>query len=277
MSIITFWNDNREQSGRTLTSVAVATRLSIERNSKILLISTSVGDNTLKNCFWKDETKNNSFLGSKNVSIGVETGIDGLFKLIASKKLTPSIITDYTKVIFKDRLEIITGFAELGAKIQEEAYIELINTANQYYDFVIVDLDKRLNKETRQNILKASDVNVYVLSQRLESIDQYAELKQNNQDLIRNRCIPVIGKYISKYKYNSKNIARYLKEKKELNLLHFNLLYMEAAEEASVVDLMLRLKNVKDKTDENYIFMQCVLDLTNNIIKKLQELQMRMR
>ena len=30
------------------------------------------------------------------------------------------------------------------------------------------------------------------------------------------------------------------------------------------------LKNVKDKTDENYIFMDCILKLTNNIFKKLQ-------
>ena len=38
MSIVTFWNDDREQTGRTLTSVAVATRMAMERNYKILLI-----------------------------------------------------------------------------------------------------------------------------------------------------------------------------------------------------------------------------------------------
>ena len=52
---------------------------------------------------------------------------------------------------------------------------------------------------------------------------------------------------------------------------------MEAAEESKVVDLFLKLRNVKDKTDENYIFMQCTLDLTNNILKRLQDMQMRMR
>ena len=44
MAIVTFWNDCREQSGRTLTTVAVATRMAIERNSKVLLISTSFAD-----------------------------------------------------------------------------------------------------------------------------------------------------------------------------------------------------------------------------------------
>ena len=52
---------------------------------------------------------------------------------------------------------------------------------------------------------------------------------------------------------------------------------MEAAEESNVADLLLKLRNIKDKTDENYIFMQCILNLTNNIFKRLQELQMRMR
>jgi hypothetical protein len=92
-----------------------------------------------------------------------------------------------------------------------------------------------------------------------------------------NRGIPLIGKYIREHKYNSRNLARYLQERKEFDVIPFNLLYSVAAEEATVVDLFLRLKNVKDKTDENYIFMQCVSNLTNNIWKKLQDMKMRMR
>ena len=48
MSIVTFWNDSREQTGQTLTAVAVATKMAIERNIKILLISTSINDSTIK-------------------------------------------------------------------------------------------------------------------------------------------------------------------------------------------------------------------------------------
>ena len=289
MSIITFWNDCREQSGRTLTSVAVATRMAIERNSKVLLISTSFADTTMGNCFWGEVSNKNTALFTEGVndSVTVENGIEGLYKLVTSNKLTPSIITDYTKVIFKGRLEVISGFSEskirdLQNNIEElrkieESYVDLIRVASQYYDIVIVDLDKRLNPKVQENILKISNLNVYVLSQRLESINRYKELRNQNKNSFQNLCIPVIGKYINKYKYNSKNIARYLGEKKEMDVIPFNLLYMEAADEIKVVDLFLKLKNVKDKTDENYIFMQSVLNLTNNIMKKLQDLQMRMR
>ena len=67
MSIITVWNDNREQSGRTLTAAAVATRMAIERNSKILLISTSVGDSTIKNCFFGEDKKNEKLFDVKKM------------------------------------------------------------------------------------------------------------------------------------------------------------------------------------------------------------------
>ena len=288
MSIVTFWNDGREQSGRTLTSIAVATRMAIERNNKILLISTSLDDPTLKNCFWGEEySKNTKLFNNKNSGIAVENGIEGLLKLVTSNKLTPTAITDYTKVILKGRLEVIAGFSSSDSMTPEEnleqykkmqnCYIDLIRTANQYYDIVLVDLEKTLSSKVKQDILKISDANVFVLSQKMDSINRYKELKQKNEDLIKNRCVPVIGKYMSQFKYNSKNIARYLEQRKELDLLPFNFLYMEAAEEVGVVDLFLKLKNVKDKTDENYIFMECILNLMNNIVKKLQELQMRMR
>lgn len=288
MSVITFWNDSREQSGRTMTAVAVAMRMSIERNSKILLISTSMDDPTLKNCFWgKENQKHAELFAGKSNNIAVGNGIEGLLKLVTSNKLEPTIITDYTKVIFKGRLEVMAGPVGLpgmsiGENIDnfrkmEEYYTGLIRTANQYYDIVIVDMDKMLNTRTKEEILKISDVNVYVLSQKMESINRFNELRKKNMDFIANKCIPVIGKYISKSKYNSKNIARYLQEKKEMDVVPMNLLFMEAAEEVKVVDLFLKLKNVKDVTDENYIFMQNTLDLMNNILKKLQDMQMRMR
>lgn len=288
MSIVTFWNDDREQTGKTLTAVAVATRMAIECNYKILLISTSFQDPTMKNCFWGDESKRNSKLfGVKANNIAVENGIEGLLKLISANKLTPSVITDYTKVIFKGRLEVLSGLA--GKKEDsyddnyneykkiEKSYIELIRMASQYYDMVLVDLEKTIGEETRNEILRISNLNIMVFSQKKASVDRYRELRDNNEEIMGIKTIPVVGKYTSHSKYNIKNLTRYLDEKKEISVIPFNLLYFEAADEAGVTDLFLRLKNVKDKTDENYIFMQEVLKLMNKIVKRLQELQMKMR
>ena len=288
MAIVTFWNDDREQTGKTLTSVAVATRMAIERNYKILLISTSFQDPTMKNCFWGNEVqKNLKLFGGKINNIALENGIEGLLKLITSNKLTPSVITDYTKVIFRGRLEVLNGFEGTKGnsfemnyeeyKKVEKCYIELIRMANQYYDMVLVDLDKTMGKEVKEEILKISNVNVMVFSQKKAGLDRYKELRDSSQEINSPKTIPVVGKYTRHSKYNVKNITRYLDEKKEIDVIPFNLLYFEAAEEAGVTDLFLKLKNVKDTSDENYIFMQDVLKLMEKIIKRLQELQMKMR
>lgn len=288
MSIVTFWNDDREQTGKTLTAVAMATAMAIDKNYKILLISTSFQDPTIKNCFWGDETqKNLKLFGAKNHNIAVENGIEGLLKLITSNKLTPGVITDYTKVIFKGRLEVLNGFVgdkdasfdenyEEYKKV-EKSYIELIRMANQYYDMVLVDLEKTMSTATKEEILRISNLNIMVFSQKKVSVDRYRMLRDNNGEVMGVKTIPVVGKYSSHSKYNVKNLTRYLDEKKEISVVPYNLLYFEATEEVGVVDLFLRLKNVKDKTDENYIFLDEVTKLMEKIIKRLKELQMKMR
>lgn len=288
MSIVTFWNDERDQTGKTLTSIAVATRMAIERNYRILLISTSFQDNTMKNCFWGDEVqKTLKLFGVKNNNIAVENGIEGLVKLITANKLTPNVITDYTRVIFKERLEVINGYfgaKEVAKKTNnmeyekvQKCYPDLIRVASQYYDMVLVDLDKSIQEDVTNEILEMSNVNVYVLSQKKVSLDRYLEKKQSYTKVGNQKMIPVIGKYMNDTKYNFKNITKYLQEKKGLNVIPYNTLYFEASEEAGVPDLFLRLKNVKDTSDENYIFMQDVLELMDKIIKRIQELQMKMR
>ena len=288
MSIVKFWNDDREQTGKTLTAVAMATAMAIDKNYKILLISTSFQDPTIKNCFWGDETqKNLKLFGAKNHNIAVENGIEGLLKLITSNKLTPGVITDYTKVIFKGRLEVLNGFVgdkdasfdenyEEYKKV-EKSYIELIRMANQYYDMVLVDLEKTMSTATKEEILRISNLNIMVFSQKKVSVDRYRMLRDNNGEVMGVKTIPVVGKYSSHSKYNVKNLTRYLEEKKEISVVPYNLLYFEATEEVGVVDLFLRLKNVKDKTDENYIFLDEVTKLMEKIIKRLKELQMKMR
>ena len=39
MSIVTFWGNGREQTGKSLSMVAIATQMAIEHNYRILLIS----------------------------------------------------------------------------------------------------------------------------------------------------------------------------------------------------------------------------------------------
>ena len=285
MSIVTFWNDSKEQVGKTLSAVAIATQMAIQHNLKVLLISTSYADETMKNCYWTDGIQKKLKLFEKGNNIAVESGIEGLSKLVKSNKIQPSIITDYTKVIFKGRLEVLSGFEGSSEDTEEENFKkykeleeyfpELIRLADQYYDMVLVDLDNQLKTTTRQSILSMSNLNVLIITQRLASVNYYKELKEKNKELLSLKNITAIGKYTKETKYNLKNIVRYLGTKEQFSLIPYNTLFYEAAEEASVPDLFLKLRKINDTNDDNYFFISETLNLTNKIVTRLKELQKR--
>ena len=262
MAIITFWGNNREHVGKTLSVVAVATQMAIEHNKKILILSTSFNDDTLKNCFFEDDKKtkkNLGIFGANSNNIALQNGIEGLDRIVRSNRVTPDIITDYTKIVFKNRLEVLLGYNGEDRQVYtqiSENYQKVIELADKYYDIVLVDLDTTISKEIQDEIIKISDILIVTLSQRLKALNNFIQIKERNPLFKDPKVLLLIGRYDKFSKYTSKNISRYLDEKKEINVIPFNLLYFEASEEAGVTDLFLRLKNVKDKTDENYIFMQ---------------------
>lgn len=55
MSIVTFWSNGREQTGKTLSIAAIATYMAIEHNYRVLVVSTGYNDKTLDNCFWEEK------------------------------------------------------------------------------------------------------------------------------------------------------------------------------------------------------------------------------
>lgn len=286
MAIVTFWNADREQSGVSISTVAVATKMAIERNLKVLIVSAAYNDSTIKNCFWKENAVRKQIMAGRS-SVAIENGVEGLSRLIASNKIEPESITDYTHVIFKNTLEVLDGYMENPTKTKEENlreynnisknYPAILNVANQYYDMVLVDLSRELDENVKNEILKMATINLYIAGQKLRSLDYYMQLKAENPIVAEPKNIIVIGKYSHYSKYNKSNLQKYLKEKKELSVIPFNILLFEAAEEIGVVDLFYRLSRIKDTTDSNYIFMKELDKLVEKILEKIKELQMRMR
>ena len=118
MSIVTFLNSSKEESGKTLSIAAIATYMSIEHNYRILVISTTDAKDSFRRCFWEEKKQKKRNLGifGPNARLEVENGVDGLSRLIRSNKISPDVITNYTKVVFRDRLEIL-----LGSEAREKA------------------------------------------------------------------------------------------------------------------------------------------------------------
>lgn len=278
MSVVTFWNDGKEQTGKTLSIAAISTYMAIEHNYRILIISTGYRDDTLNQCFWKEKkVKRNFGLFGPNTNEILEEGIVGLAKVVKSNKLSPENITNYTKIIFKDRLEVLQGFKGETSDYDEleKTYPDIINLANSYYDLVFIDLDNEMNPSIREMILANSDLIVANISQRLTSIDRFMEIREKTPILNSKKTLLLIGKYDKFSKYSIKNITRYMGEKNKVSTIPYNTLFFEACEEAKVPDLFLKIRNV-DEEDINGFFLSEVKRTSENIMYRLQDLAMKM-
>ena len=278
MSVVTFWNDKKEQTGKTLSAVAVATYMAIEHNYKILVISTGLNDKTLDNCFWKEKkAKKNFGIFGPNTNVAMENGIEGLSKMVKSNKISPESITNYTRIIFKDTLEILQSFKGSKENYEEvkEHYVDVINLANKYYDLVFVDLDMELGNDVINTILENSNLIVASLSQRLTSIDNFIEKREEMPILKSKKTLILISRYDRYSKYTVKNISRYMGEKNKVSTIPYNTLFFEACEEAKVVDLFLSIRKIGED-DVNGMFLSEVKRTAENIIYRLQDLAMKM-
>ena len=143
----------------------------------------------------------------------------------------------------------------------------------KYYDKIFIDLDYNVDEKIRKKILEMSDIIIINLNQRMSSLNDFLEKKEENQLLNSPKTLLLIGRYDSYSKYNSKNISRYLGEKNQVLTIPYNTLFFEAAEEANVPDLFLNYRRIKDITDKNNNFISEVKRASENIIYRIQEIQ----
>ena len=288
MSIITFWNYQNVETGKTMSLVATATYMAVEHNVRTLIVSTTNKKDKIKNCFIKEEKRskiNLGIFGPNTKTFDTQTGLKGLEKIVRSGKLEPNAVTNYTKVVFKDRLEVLLGEEEKENETEVEknellktyeTYPDIISAANSYYDRVFVDLDYNIPKEIRNKILQKSDIVVLSITQGMSGLETLRKNKENDQLLKSPKTLLIIGRYDRYSKYNAKNITRFLKEKNTVLTTPYNTLFFEASEEANVADLFLSLKKFNDPNDYNAFFRSEVKRTTENIIYRLQDLQMKM-
>lgn len=278
MSIVTFWNNGKEETGKTLSLSAIATYLAVEHNYRILLISTGYSDESLNRCFWKEKKeKRNLGLFGPNTNVGMEDGIIGLSKAIKSNKISSENITNYTKIVFKDRLEILQSYKGVKTQYEEikKIYPDIINLANNYYDLVFVDLDVEVQQDIIDMVLSNSNLIVANIAQRLSSIDEFIKLKEETKILKSKKTLILVGRYDKFSKYTAKNISRYMKERNLVSTIPYNTLFFEAADEGRVPDLFMSMKNV-DEDDRNKFFISEVKKTADNIMYRLQDISIKM-
>lgn len=278
MAIIGFWSGSKKESGQTVSIASIATQMAIEHNYKILLIDATFDDDTLERCFWsvnvnlKKDVARQLNKGKMDISSGAE----GLVSAVASNKATPEVITNFTRVVFKNRLDVVCG---LKTKVREDyiksvmLYKDLLQAADKYYDLVFIDLEKTLNDETTKTLLQASHIIVYNFTKNLKQADEYLEHMAKYPDILKKeKVIPLLSNSDENTVYNPKNYTRYINEKKEIIAIPYNSSFVKNVSEAGVAQFFLTTRLSGKSTDKNTQFVGCVEGACKRIVEKLKEL-----
>lgn len=268
MSIIAFWSKERKETGQTLSQVALTTYMAAIHNCKILSISTAFSDTTLEDCYWPHRTRN----ASKDA---LEAGLEGLIKVINSNKTTNKIVSNYSKIVYKDRLDILSSPRTNSYEEYIEIcrmYKEIIKIANTDYDYIFIDISKDMPEEEAKIILEMADIVVVNIAQRLKVINDLYRLRDESEFFNKTGVMINIGRYDKNSKYNITNITRFLREKKGIYSVPYNTLYLESCSEGKAGEFFLRYLKL-DPEDKNAYFVNEVERFTKALIYRKQELQ----
>lgn len=278
MPIVTFWSNNEKAIGQTVAASTVATAMAMEHNYKVLLISVDFENDTMENCFGAQQSNKElikSFISGPQINL--DTGINGLLKMAGSNRVTPEIIKDYTKIIYKNRLEVLYSSSNRDIPVEEqlEDYKTIILNAAKYYDHVIIDLKKGLKSEKILEILDMSNAIVLNTEQGTKTLEKFFAKKELQKYITQGKVIWNLCRYDKNSKYNIKNLTRTVWKKQLIFNIPYNTQLFEATSEGTLAEYLLKIRTLKNE-DENLELLEEAKKLVQGIFNKYQELRMRM-
>lgn len=281
MAIIGFWSGSKKETGQTVSICSIATHMAVEHNYKILLIDATFDDDTMERGFWKIE-KNNKKDFARQLNKGkmdIASGAEGLVSAVASNKATPEVITNFTRVVFKNRLDVVCGLkTKVYADFRKSLmlYKDLIKAADKYYDLVFIDLPKTLDDEITKVLLETSNIIVYNFTKNLKQADEYLEIMEKYPDiLVREKIIPLLSNGDEETVYNVKNYTRYIGEKKEICTVPYNPTFVKNISEAGIAQFFITSRLAGKVNDKNGEFVKAVEGTSKRIVEKLKELKLK--
>lgn len=279
MPIITFWSNNKKSIGQSVAASVAATTMAMEYNYKVLLVSVDFFDDTLEACFGLQQTNTELIKALVNTpKMNLESGINGLLKIAQSNRVTPEMIKDYTKIVYKNRLEVLYSSTNKEISIEEQfVYLKnIILNSSQYYDYVFLDLKKGTDHEQVFDILDVSDVIILNTEQGTKTLEEFFELEQTQKYINKGQVLWNICRYDRKSKYNIKNLTRAVWKKQKIYNIPYTTLLFEATKEGTLAELLLRIRTLKNE-DKNTELLTNGKELIEGILTKYQELRTKLR
>ena len=266
MPIVSFWStEDSAQLCSTATAVATSMMISTRTKYKTLVTQTHYSDMSLEYSFFNPDKRTKLDTS--------DTGIDALDRLLRSNKLTPENIPNYATPVMKGRLELLYGTfkndTDSYSRILETMPI-IIDYANQFYDIVLVDLNKGYESSEINAILQKSDLIVFNMSQSKHMLKKLFKDMSTLKILQEKTVIPVLGRYDRYSAYSERNIARSFNYKKKIYTIPYNTQFFDACNQGEAAKYFIDYSNADMGTDRNGFFISEVANLTDAIVEAIK-------
>jgi len=258
---VVFWGPVHGQMGTTSNCISAACMIGLESPIRTLIGSTQGAFSTLESIVLKPSERmvREPFQRS---------GLDALERLARNQRLTAMNVSDYTIPLLYQRLDILRGSQRKDQEegIDAELWEMILGHAKQAYELVLLDENSGVRQVGTMQSLQASDVVVINLNQNAAVLEQFSA-NQELMDLLQTKaCVYVLGQYESASKYTARNIARKYKFVEELCTMPRCVDFMDACNDHSVLEFMLRHRNVGSR-HPNYAFIRETRRFANLILK----------
>lgn len=264
MPVVSFWGaDESTQVCSTAVATGVALTLPVRPKSKyrVLITQTHFSDMSLETSFFSSEKKTRLDTS--------DTGVDALDRLLRSNKLTPENISNYATPLLNGRLEVLYG----TFKNDKDSYARILETfpiiidyAKQFYDVVLVDLNKGYESAEVNPILQKSDLIVFCMNQNMHVLKNSFKQMDTLKILQEKPVIPVLGRYDRFSKYNERNIARKFNYKKKIYTMPYNTQFFDACNDGVAPRFFIENANADIAVDRNGFFISEINSLSDAII-----------
>ncbi len=274
MAVIAFWSQEQKVTNQTTSMIVAAVQMAIEKNYKILMIDSNFNTNDMSEALFVQKKQSNI---NKQLNLGkvdISSGVEGLIQAVATNRISPEIVRNFTKPVFAQRLDFLDALKINERQEYERVakyYSEILSVANKYYDLVYIDLEKGLDSEFTQIILKQADIIVCCFEQIMKDIESFRKIWGVHELFPKEKTIPLLTREDKFSKYNSDNVARYIGQKwgKGICSIAYNTMLMEKTQEGDVANFLIQTKLSGEK-GRNFYLTETINDLNFLTIDILQ-------
>ncbi|NUU79475.1 hypothetical protein [Paenibacillus xylanilyticus] len=242
MSNILFWSPFAG-SGSTSSAVISAYAMALQYRTRILLVNTGPAESGIEASLPSIESGHTDSLFRFE-----EGGWDAAERLHISGSLNKHNLRDYTKPLLQERLDLLTGRINRMERSQKEhvdTLKALLNVANEYYDLVLLDVDR--DGLDAAALLAQADYVVVNLTQNMRDLELFFE--QIRPERLSNQNMHVvINKYDPQARATVNNIRRRFRYKGSISILPYTTGFLDAANRRDTA-AYLQLEGLSDSRD----------------------------